>query len=342
MSAQGLARPQFAYGYQVLDDPSVGGNVKGNGDGTLQVGERVKLRVNVSNRGEGPALDTWVTLRNLSGEAVFLHTGRERLKEMQPGDHRVVELDVEVKETPEFGEAVLQLTVSDNKIAEALSEKVVFDVRDTGVAVESTKTGVAATGKIDLYSAPTGKGFVIGRAAEGTKFQATGKTADWYRVGTGDGVFAFAKASDVKKLGKNVGKSGKVEPAYIVSPPRVTLMGTVSQTEEESVHFSGVASDEDAVRDVFITVYNPSRNLFGDREKVFYQASKDPTSGKLEFAADVPLTPGNNIIEVHARQNDDVVAVKRMWVLRTSGLKEARAKEHGFKSHGQLRVDTFK
>jgi carboxyl-terminal processing protease len=115
----------------------------------------------------------------------------------------------------------------------------------------------------------------------------------------------------------------------------------VSQTQAESVHFSGVASDGDAVRDVFITVYNPSRNLFGDREKVFYQASTDPTSGQLEFAVDVPLTPGNNIIEVHARQNDDVVAVKRMWVLRTSGLAEQRAKENRFSANGQLRVDTF-
>jgi carboxyl-terminal processing protease len=342
ISAEGLARPQFAYGYQVLDDPSVGGNVHGNGDGIMQVGERVKLRVNVSNRGEGPALDTWVTLRNLSGEAVFLHSGRERLKEMQPGDHRVVDLDIEVKEAPEFGEADLQLTVSDNKIAEALSEKIVFDVRDEGVELESIKTGVAADGELELYSAPTPKGFVVARAADGTKFQATAKTADWYRVETGEGVFAFAKASAVKKLGKNVAKPGKVELAYIVSPPRIALLGTVSQTDEKTVHFSGVATDEDAVRDVFITVYNPSRNLFGNQEKVFYQASQDPKSGKLEFAADVPLTPGNNIIEVHARQNDDVVAVKRMWVLRTSGLAEARAKEAQFASNGQLRVDTFK
>jgi carboxyl-terminal processing protease len=342
VSAEGLPRPQFAYGYQVLDEPSAGSKVSGNGDGIMQVGERVKLRVNVSNRGEGPALDTWVTLRNLSGEAVFLHSGRERLKEMQPGDHRVVELDIEVKEAPEFGEAELQLTVSDNKIAEALSEKIVFDVRDQGVELDPVKTGVAANGNLELYAAPTPKAGVVGRAADGTKFQATAKTADWYRVDLGDGVFAFAKAGDVEKLGKSVSKPGKVESAYVVSPPRISLMGTVSQTEDKTMHFSGVASDEDAVRDVFITVYNPSRNLFGHQEKVFYQASEDPTSGKLEFAADVPLTPGNNIIEVHAREDEDVVAVKRMWVLRTSGLAEERAKESQFATNGQLRVDTFK
>jgi carboxyl-terminal processing protease len=342
ISAEGLPRPQFAYGYQVIDDPSLGSKIKGNGDGVMQVGERVKLRVNVANHGEGPALDTWVTLRNLSGEAVFLHSGRERLKQMQPGDHRVVDLDVEINEAPEFGEADLQLTVSDNKIAEALSEKIVFDVRDEGVQLDPVKTGVAADGELELYSAPTPKAHIVGRAAEGAKFQATAKTADWYRVDLGDGVFAFAKAGEVKKLGKSVSKPGKVELAYIVSPPLISLMGTVSHTEEKTVHFSGVATDQEAVRDVFITVYNPSRNLFGSQKKVFYQASTDPTSGKLEFAADVPLTPGNNIIEVHAREDDDVVAVRRMWVLRTSGLAEARAKGSHFATNGQLRVDTFK
>jgi carboxyl-terminal processing protease len=96
------------------------------------------------------------------------------------------------------------------------------------------------------------------------------------------------------------------------------------------------------VRDVFITVYNPSRDLFGEVEKVFYVANKDGASGKLDFSAEVPLTPGNNLVEIHARQNDEVVATKRMWVLRTSGLAEARAKGAAYDTKGSLRVDTFK
>lgn len=341
ISAEGLSRPQFAYGYQVIDDPSAGKNIKGNGDGALQVGERVKLLVNVSNRGEGPALDTWVTLRNLAGESVFLHSGRERLKEMQPGDHRVVELDMEVRSAPEFGEARLQLTVSDNKIAEVLSEKVVFNVHSDAASMSKSKGGVEAPSELSLYDTPLGDQRIVATAAAGARFAVAAKTPGWVRVDLGDGHSAFAKENEVS-TGKAPGKPSAVQTVYEVSPPRISLTGAVTQTDSESLHFSGVADDEDAVRDVFITVFNPSRNLFGSREKVFYQASTDPKSGKLEFAADVPLTPGNNIIEVHARQNDDVVAIRRMWVLRTSGLSEARAKEAEFHSSGQLRVDTFK
>ena len=341
VSAEGLPRPQFAYGYHIIDDPSAGKAIKGNGDGALQVGETVRLRVNVTNIGEGPALDTWVTLRNESGEAFFLHEGRAQLKEMQPGDSRTVDLAFEVKQLPEAGRAPLQLTVSDNKIAEALSERVVFTVRNEGVRVDSATGAVVANGAVDLYGTPAGSR-VVARTEDGAKFKVTGRASDWVRLDLGDGVFAFANEKQVSKHDRGVSKPGSWQPVLDVSPPRISLMGAVTQTDQESLHLSGIASDDEAVRDVFITVYNPSRNLFGNRQKVFYQASPDPSAGRLEFAADVELTPGNNLIEIHARENQDVVGVRRMWVLRTSGLAEARAKQNKFESNGQLRVDTFK
>ena len=82
-------------------------------------------------------------------------------------------------------------------------------------------------------------------------------------------------------------------------------------------------------------------DLFANRAKVFYQASTEPGLGKLDFDAKVPLTPGNNLIEIYAREGDEVIATRRMWVLRTSGLAEARAKEASFTSNGKLAVDTF-
>ena len=36
---EGLPRPQFAYGFQIIDDPALGENITGNGDGALQVGQ---------------------------------------------------------------------------------------------------------------------------------------------------------------------------------------------------------------------------------------------------------------------------------------------------------------
>ncbi len=141
--------------------------------------------------------------------------------------------------------------------------------------------------------------------------------------------------------GTATAKAPAVTASFEVSPPKITLDAALSKTDAETVTLSGTTTDAQALRDVFVTVYNPSRNLFGDREKVYYVASPDPAAGELKFSAEVPLTPGNNIIEVHARQNDDVVAIRRMWVLRTSGLAEARAANTEYATGGNLRVDTF-
>jgi carboxyl-terminal processing protease len=65
-------------------------------------------------------------------------------------------------------------------------------------------------------------------------------------------------------------------------------------------------------------------------------------TGRLEFAADVPLTPGNNLVEIHARENDAIEGTHRLWVLRTSGLAEARLAEKQLRAGGKLRVDTYK
>jgi carboxyl-terminal processing protease len=340
ISAEGLPRPQFAYGFQVLDDPTLGPSLTGNGDGTLQVGERVRVRVEVKNAGEGPALDTWVNLRNLSGDAVFIHTGRTRLEKMMPGESRTAELDIEIRRLPKDGDVRLRLSVSDNKIAEVLSEQLRFDVGESREILEADVASVKAKSALALYASPVDPLRVVARTAPGARFAVTGAVDGWYRVALGHGVFAFARGDEVEAQRRRVSRPGKHEFTFQVSPPQIALMGTMTQTDEDGLHISGVATDEEAVRDVYITVLNPSRDLFGNREKVFYQAARDPESGRLEFAADVPLTPGNNLIEVHAREDDEVVATRRMWVLRTSGLSEARAKDESFDGGGRLRVDT--
>jgi len=342
VSADGIPRPQFAYGYQILDDSSLGGEVSGNGDGMLQVGERVRMKVWVENTGEGKALDSWVHLRNLSADAIFLHEGRQKIGELEIGKTGEAELEFEVKKAGSEQGIQLQITVSDNKIGEFVSEKLSFPVGVNGSQWTKVRGGVVSKGKIDLYSAPGDSGHRIGQTEKNAKFRVTGESEGWKRLTiASDGRFAFAREQELEAA-KPPRRPGPFRSVYTVSPPKISLAETVTQTQDTSILIRGIAEDQRTVRDVFVTVYNPSRNFFGNAEKVYYQASAQPKAGVLEFAADVPLTPGNNLIEVHARESDNVVAIKRMWVLRTSGLAEARANKAPMPSSGKLRVDTFK
>ena len=299
------------------------------------------MRVNFKNTGEGQALDAWVTLRNLVGDAVYLHTGRENLKVVAPGDTRVVEFDFEVKKAAPDGIISLQLAVADAKIGASLVEKLKLPLASSTVTFAAGSGHVVAGSAVDLYASPLpGQDLKVARIEPGSALKVLGVADGWYRVELDSKRFAFAKASDMKP-GGSAGKP-KITERLVISPPKIALVGAVTQTDAERVHISGLATDDEAVRDVYISVYNPARNLFGSQEKVFYQAAADPKTGRLEFAADIPLTPGNNIIEIRARENEDVAATKQMWVLRTSGLKEARASQGKFNSNGKLAVDTLR
>lgn len=340
VSAEGLPRPHFAFGWQVLDLPRKGTNIEGNGDGVWQVGERVVLRVHVANQGEGPALDTWVNLRNLGDDSLFIHEGRQRIKKLDVGQTRVIDLDAELRTTPDTGEARVQLSVSDTKVGEALAERLVFPMIEPKAPIDDDKRTLVAKDAVDLYASPLTPDRLVATAPAGERFRVNGGFGDWVRVELPDDGFAFAHRADFDEDTGKV-KGPKVEPVLGVSPPVIALTGSVHQTDAGEIELAGSISDETRVQDVYITVANPSRDLFANREKVFYQASGEPSLGKLDFDAKVPLTPGNNLIEIYAREGAEVVATKRMWVLRTSGLAEARAKEESFASNGKLAVDTF-
>ncbi|HUT78562.1 MAG TPA: MXAN_5808 family serine peptidase, partial [Polyangia bacterium] len=102
-----LERPRFAYAVQVSD------TANGNGDGRIQVGERVELVVDIENTGRGNSLSTFATLRSLSGNEVFLRRGREQLEELPAGERRQVRFEFEIK--PGFAEqqARFELAVMD-------------------------------------------------------------------------------------------------------------------------------------------------------------------------------------------------------------------------------------
>src|SRR5690606_15476707 len=135
ISSAQLPPPDFALTYQLLDAPHCGAMVRRNGDGALPVCERVRLRVNDRNTGDGQAHVAWVNLKNMNGDAVFLHTGREQIKTLPTGEGRVVDFDLEIKKPPTEGEVKLQLSAHDAKIGVALAQTLHFPVAASAVAL---------------------------------------------------------------------------------------------------------------------------------------------------------------------------------------------------------------
>jgi carboxyl-terminal processing protease len=99
------------------------------------------------------------------------------------------------------------------------------------------------------------------------------------------------------------------------TPPMIALSVKGLETNAETYKLSGNVSGEQHVEDVYIFVSNQSSKI--ESRKVFYRSNRGGKDGKqLEFAADVPLWAGSNMVTVVARASSEVRSVKTMFVYR--------------------------
>ena len=77
-----LPRPLYAYNYEIVDDGRYGS--VGNGNGIPEIGEKIALLIRVKNIGNGLSEKTVLSLKNLSGDKIFLEKGRSELETLAP------------------------------------------------------------------------------------------------------------------------------------------------------------------------------------------------------------------------------------------------------------------
>jgi hypothetical protein len=78
------------------------------------------------------------------------------------------------------------------------------------------------------------------------------------------------------------------------------------------VHISATASDDSEVKDVYIRVWNRDSKL--PPKKVFYMPNKGDKT-RLSFQADVPLWPGSNLVQIFARETNEIQSVQTLVIL---------------------------
>ena len=306
------AKPAFAISWQVDDRKS------GNGDGLAARGEAFTLRIDVRNVGSGAAGEkTFVSLKNLGDEKLFIKKGREVLGALKPGESKAASMEVELKAGSKSETAPLRLQIYDEKTGELLSEKLELPVAPAAEAL------AAETGDLKVEVAEAGlRGGasvgapVVATARKGTVLAATGGLPGWHRVEWAKGRFAFAAASDVTRT--KAARSGAAVEAWQKEPPRLTLVPDPAKgapvVESATFRLTGQAmlppsADPDArLRDLYV---------FVNEEKAYFKiASEGPADAKLDFAADLNLKPGLNQITVFAREDEELLTRRTVSVFR--------------------------
>ncbi|MDX1386253.1 MAG: S41 family peptidase, partial [bacterium] len=121
-----IQRPSYAYTMEVLDNGQQGSH--GDGDKIVEVGEKITLKVNVTNQGDGKSAKTVVNLKNLDGQGIFLNEGRVKLNELNAKENKVAILSFTVGPKFSKDQIELELVIEDKESQEVLRDKLNFPV----------------------------------------------------------------------------------------------------------------------------------------------------------------------------------------------------------------------
>ncbi len=315
-------KPVFAFSTQVEDEAT------GNGDGLVQRGEEIALRIDVKNEGPGTSGDkTFVSLKNLGDEKVFIKKGRVVLGAMKPDEVKSAVLQLEVKKGLKADQVPLRVMVVDEKLDEFVSERLDIPVAADGKGRTAASGAVKVTApQALLHSGASDGSPPIALARRGAVLPVTGRVGDFFRVEWQRGRAAFAASADVEPA--HGGKpSGSISEVWQREPPRIALAPDPARgapvVTGEKIHIEGSASVPAGVpgartrlRDVFI---------FANEQKVFFKVVPEASgSSKMDFAADVPLKPGNNVVTVFVREDEEFQARRTVFVHRRGAAEVAQ------------------
>jgi hypothetical protein len=162
---------------------------------------------------------------------------------------------------------------------------------------------------VALRESPSASGLVLGHADKGSSFKSTGKLGDFGRIELESGRPAFVASADISRGG---GGTPTYRAQWDATPPLLSVSAPTVVTGNV-VHISGTATDNTEVKDIYVRVWNRESKL--PPKKVFYLPNRGEKT-RLSFETDVPLWPGSNLIQVFAREGNEVQSVQTLMVLQ--------------------------
>lgn len=310
----GLPRPRFAYSYQLIDD-----GPGSNGDGLLQRGESLRLRVNVENVGAGRALRPIALLRNVGGEGIpiTVNKGRYELSEMAAKEKRSIDFTFDVGSKFAEPGVRLELQVYDLGMHDGVTDKLTFPVAETVSRGQDARGGFILASDTDVRTGASTDAPVIARAHSGERFALTGNFPGFVRVELESGRPGFIPASAGRSGGALPGDKASPLTSLVwqVTPPILEVTPPPLAVEQGTLKVSAQARDNERVIDAYVVVSNRISKI--EHRKVFYRSNRKASrQSEMKFDADVPLWPGVNVVTVVARQSGQVMSSQTLIVNR--------------------------
>ncbi|MCX4245159.1 MXAN_5808 family serine peptidase [Paraliomyxa miuraensis] len=340
-SVAGASRPSLSYSWWIVDDPALAAaapkrpqtpllkgevpfEVKGNGDGMLQPGERVLLAFEARNDGPGVSPDVRAVLRNGSAAQGLLEEGAVTLGKMPAGARARGAFGITVNESADPAQPFeVELVIGDAQVRERAGDELRLRVlSDVPTVVRKEASVRVGKEPLRVYNGAHASAPVVLELPEGSVVSTVGEVGPWRVLELpNDGRRLFVPA-DLGEVAGSVKKRPKGDPLdavrkeALVLPPGLQLEAVPRVVEDAHVKLRGTATHPRRVRDVAVLVRPPGASQI-DR-KVSYTASPDNQAGaqSLTFEAEVPLEPGGNRITILVRDGRKVERREDVWVFR--------------------------
>jgi carboxyl-terminal processing protease len=193
------------------------------------------------------------------------------------------------------------------------TEKLHFKVSPS-VQATAMRGEVTTRGQVAIRAGAADDTSVIGTAQKGASYVAVASYGPYTKVklNAGGSKVGFLPTAALTSGGSG---SSSYSLAWNSVPPMINLAAKGLETHAETYRLAGQVTDEQHVEDVYVFVSNPSAKI--EQRKVYYRSNRGGKDGKLlDFATDLPLWPGSNMVTVVARANAEVRSVKTMFVYR--------------------------
>ncbi len=303
VDVKGLKRPVFAYTFQVDDH-------RGNGDGLLQKGEEIDLRLDVENIGEGPALEGLAMLKNSDNiKAVFIEKGREEFKNLKPGERKSIAFKFKIQADLKEQNFPMEITIMDTDLREFVSESVTLHVQPA-LSLTPVPAGrvVKLTAGTTVFGSPDERLPEIATIGKDLAVAASALSGRWVRIGLQNDRIGWVLGTDAFQ--PQAGKAASPVLSMSHRSPQVTIENgpELHYTHKDRLILKGIARDDNNVQDLYI---------LSNGKKVYFKSNKigsDPLS--MAFMTDIELEEGNNRIVIVARESDDFVGRKFLNVYR--------------------------
>lgn len=323
-AVKGADRPAITLSVQPFDDGS--GTSTGNGDGVVQRGEAVELRVTVNNLGGAGVKDAVLSIHVPETAGITLF-GKRRfvLGAIQPGASLTRAFTISVKPGFSAKDFPLEIRFRESSVFAVnknLSGKVQID-QQAPQRITSIDQKIRVLRKTPLLAGASKDAKRLGEVEAGAVLRAKGELGQHLLVSYGERRAWLSKA-DVKFDLGGAAASGGGDPGQVTvvkefanTPPLVALRTSGGRTPNAVILLRGKARDDKLIRTLEFRV---------DGKVVDPEISKGPgrvvkrarraKEKEVVFEVSIPLHPGSNRIEVVATDDQglegrDEIVVER-------------------------------